>query len=164
MAEESADAKATARPAATSPPEQPSGSSERAGDFERYALIAALTLVVLCLLIWDNWQGGARPAPAPRTDRTLRVQMGGDAPRPGTTPPRGDAPRVTVDTPPPPAPPAPPPAPSLRTYTVKSGDTLGDIAKRELGSSARAGDIAELNGISDPAKIKQGQVLRLPAK
>jgi LysM domain len=138
-------------------------SGERAGDFERYALVAALTLVVLCLLIWDNWQGGRSPAAAPRADRTLRVELGGAPPGPGKSTHGGDASHVTIDAPPVAPPPSPPPAAPERTCTVRGGDTLGGIAKRELGSASRAGEIARLNGISDPAKIREGQVLRLPA-
>jgi nucleoid-associated protein YgaU len=137
-----------------------------AGDFERYALIAALTLVVLCLLVWDRWHGDPASGPAPRPDRTLRVRIGGDpvAPAGGS----GEAHRANSDLgtaakPPAPPPPAPAPPPE-RTYTVKDGDTLGAIASRELGSAARAKDIAALNGIDDPALIKKGSVLKLPAK
>jgi LysM repeat protein len=58
----------------------------------------------------------------------------------------------------------PPPAPAAKTYTVKDGDTLGHIAKEHLGSAAAYMKIFELNKdqLSDPDKIKPGQVLRLP--
>jgi LysM repeat protein len=46
------------------------------------------------------------------------------------------------------------------TYTVAPGDTLGTIARR-LG--VKTGDLATLNTITDPAKLRVGQVLRLPA-
>lgn len=46
-----------------------------------------------------------------------------------------------------------------RTYVVKSGDTLGAIAKR-YGVSVQS--IATLNNISDPNKISVGQVLKIP--
>jgi nucleoid-associated protein YgaU len=54
---------------------------------------------------------------------------------------------------------------SMKTYTVKSGDTLGEIAKRELGSANKYMDIFEANRdqLSDPDKIKPGQVLKIPA-
>jgi nucleoid-associated protein YgaU len=145
---------------------EPQTAGERAGEFERYALIAALTLVVLCLLVWDRWHGDPASLPAPRPDRTLRVRIGGDPPAPAGGP--GEAHRANSDlgtaakAPPPPAP-APAPSPE-RTYTVKDGDTLGAIASRELGSAARAKEIAALNGIDDPALIKKGSVLKLPAK
>ncbi len=45
-------------------------------------------------------------------------------------------------------------------YIVKKGDTLADIAIR-FGSGISG--IAELNGISDPDVIKEGQVLKIPA-
>ena len=54
---------------------------------------------------------------------------------------------------------------SMKTYTVKSGDTLGEIAKRELGSANKYMDIFNANRdqLSDPDKIKPGQVLKIPA-
>jgi LysM repeat protein len=69
-----------------------------------------------------------------------------------------------------PAPSAPPAAappaaaPSAKTYTVKAGDTLSHIAKEHLGSASAYMKIFELNKdqLTDPDKIKPGQVLRLP--
>lgn len=51
-----------------------------------------------------------------------------------------------------------------KTYTVKAGDTLGAIAKEHLGSAGAYLKIFELNKdvLTDPDKIKPGQVLRLP--
>jgi nucleoid-associated protein YgaU len=51
-----------------------------------------------------------------------------------------------------------------KTHTVKAGDTLGAIAKQHLGSAAAYMKIFELNKdvLTDPDKIKPGQVLRLP--
>ena len=51
-----------------------------------------------------------------------------------------------------------------RTYTVKSGDTLSKIAKDHLGSAGAYMKIFDLNKdqLTDPDKIKPGQVLRLP--
>jgi nucleoid-associated protein YgaU len=63
------------------------------------------------------------------------------------------------------APPAPAPAPPpAKTYTVKAGDTLSKIAKEHLGNAASYMKIFDLNKdqLSDPDKIKPGQVLRLP--
>lgn len=49
--------------------------------------------------------------------------------------------------------------PSSKTYTVKAGDTLNRIAKAN-GTTALA--IAQLNNLTDPNKIRVGQVLKLP--
>ena len=51
-----------------------------------------------------------------------------------------------------------------KTYTVKAGDTLGAIAKEHLGSAGAYMKIFELNKdqLTDPDKIKAGQVLHLP--
>jgi nucleoid-associated protein YgaU len=55
-------------------------------------------------------------------------------------------------------------ATATKTYTVKAGDTLGKIAKEHLGNANAYMKIFELNKdqLSDPDKIKPGQVLRLP--
>ncbi len=58
----------------------------------------------------------------------------------------------------------PAPGAEAKTYTVKAGDTLGAIAKEHLGSAGAYMKIFELNKdqLTDPDKIKPGQVLRLP--
>ena len=55
-------------------------------------------------------------------------------------------------------------ATSAKTYTVKAGDTLSKIAKEHLGNAGAYMKIFDLNKdqLSDPDKIKPGQVLRLP--
>ena len=48
------------------------------------------------------------------------------------------------------------------TYKVKTGDTLGKIAKKFLGSSSKYKLIAKANKISNPDKIKVGQKIKIP--
>ncbi len=50
------------------------------------------------------------------------------------------------------------------TYTVKAGDTLSKIAKEQLGDANAYMDIFNENKdqLSDPDKIKPGQVLKIP--
>ena len=57
-----------------------------------------------------------------------------------------------------------PAAGAMKTYTVKAGDTLSAIAKEKLGSAGAYMKIFELNKdqLTNPDKIKPGQVLRLP--
>jgi len=50
------------------------------------------------------------------------------------------------------------------TYTVKAGDTLYAICKRELGDGNKYKEIAELNNIKNPNLIQVGQVIRLVKK
>jgi LysM repeat protein len=52
-----------------------------------------------------------------------------------------------------------------RTYTVKKGDTLSEIAQQVYGKAADYHKIFEANRdqLSDPDRIQPGQVLRLPA-
>ncbi len=56
------------------------------------------------------------------------------------------------------------PEPAATLYTVKSGDTLGGIAKAHYGSAGKYPVIFEANKpmLKDPNKIYPGQVLRIP--
>lgn len=51
-----------------------------------------------------------------------------------------------------------------RKHVVKAGETLTSIAAKELGHASRWTEIAKLNSIRDPKKIRVGQSLTLPAK
>jgi nucleoid-associated protein YgaU len=53
---------------------------------------------------------------------------------------------------------------AAKTYTVKAGDTLSGIAKAQLGDANAYMAIFNANKdqLSDPDKIKPGQVLKLP--
>jgi LysM repeat protein len=80
-----------------------------------------------------------------------------------TLPPTGSVEPTTAPTPVPTTAPAktaaPTPKPSYRTYVVRSGDTLSRIASR-FHTTVSA--IANLNHISDPSKLRVGQVLLIP--
>jgi nucleoid-associated protein YgaU len=58
------------------------------------------------------------------------------------------------------------PAAGTRTVTVKAGDSLSKIAKRELGDGAKWHAIFEANRdtIKDPDLIHPGDVLTIPAE
>ena len=53
---------------------------------------------------------------------------------------------------------------AAKTYTVNAGDTLSAIAKEHLGSVGAYMKIFDVSKdqLSDPDRIKPGQVLRLP--
>ena len=57
------------------------------------------------------------------------------------------------------------PSQGAKTYTVKAGDTLSAIAKEHLGSASAYTKIFEANRdqLTDPDKIKPGQVLKIPS-
>lgn len=55
---------------------------------------------------------------------------------------------------------AAPPRPT--SYTVKQGDTLGQIAQRELGTVRRLPELLAANPKLDPRKLQAGQVIHLP--
>ena len=54
---------------------------------------------------------------------------------------------------------------AMKTYTVKAGDTLSKIAKEQLGDANAYDEIFNANRdqLTDPDKIKPGQVLKIPA-
>lgn len=53
---------------------------------------------------------------------------------------------------------------SAREYTIRPGDSLSAIARKECGTTEATDAICFLNGLSDPNKIRVGMVLKLPAK
>jgi nucleoid-associated protein YgaU len=61
--------------------------------------------------------------------------------------------------------PSDPAGPTPVLYTVRRGDTLSAIAKRQLGDADRWPEIFDLNRdvIEDPDRIFPGQVLVLPS-
>jgi nucleoid-associated protein YgaU len=54
---------------------------------------------------------------------------------------------------------------AARTYTVQAGDTLSKIAKEHLGNANAYMKIFDANKdqLTDPDKIKPGQVLKIPS-
>ena len=60
--------------------------------------------------------------------------------------------------------PAQPTAAPTKTYTVQPGDTLSAIAKKFLGNASEYMEIYSANRdqLTDPDKIKPGQVLKIP--
>ena len=50
----------------------------------------------------------------------------------------------------------------VRTYVVKSGDTLSKIAKDFYGDASKYMEIAKANNISNPDLINVGQELNIP--
>jgi nucleoid-associated protein YgaU len=80
--------------------------------------------------------------------------------------PKVEVPPVQAPQPPPPAPepeaPEPeaePAEPEYRTYTVKSGDTLSEIA---AGYGVDWHEMARLNNLDNPNLIFPGQVFKVP--
>ncbi len=61
-------------------------------------------------------------------------------------------------------PPSIPPPPITTTYVVKKDDTMQTIAKEWFGSVTKWVLIAQENPLTDPMKLRRGQILRLPAK
>lgn len=91
----------------------------------------------------------------------LRLRMPTDAKRPdqiNSTPPRRLADTKTPAK-------SPEKKTGTREYTIESGDTLGQISQRLLGTVKRMDEILKLNAdqISDANEIRQGMTLKIPA-
>jgi LysM repeat protein len=56
-----------------------------------------------------------------------------------------------------------PQAQSVSQYTIQSGDTLGQIAKKLLGNEGRWTEIQRLNPGINPKRLQIGQVINVPA-
>lgn len=63
---------------------------------------------------------------------------------------------------PPPAAPEPTPVPAARTHTVRSGDTLWDLAVEYYGDGRKYTKIAQANNIPNPNLINIGMELTIP--
>ncbi|MEM7217178.1 MAG: LysM domain-containing protein [Pseudomonadota bacterium] len=48
------------------------------------------------------------------------------------------------------------------SYRIRAGDQLGDIAKLCLNQANRFVELAVLNGIENPSRLRPGQLLRIP--
>lgn len=106
----------------------------------------------------DSWlKPGARP-PQPTKTQAAPVGAGKPAAGPGTT-----GPSVTdkVKLPVKPQPASAEPA-ATRTYKVRSGDTLGAIAQKQLGSTRHVARIKALNPGLDARRLSIGKVIVLP--
>ncbi|MSR64642.1 MAG: LysM peptidoglycan-binding domain-containing protein [Verrucomicrobiae bacterium] len=98
----------------------------------------------------------AKPELAPPLDATAMAPV---------APPPGGVAQLPLSAYPPstpvPAPAAPvPAAPEVKTYTIKKGDTLGQVAKLE---GVSVSDLTSANPGVDPKKLKIGQEIHVPA-
>ncbi len=134
----------------------------------RTGLLASLTLVLACALLWDRLHpprtAALFPRDLPASEDTARVIVGGNpAPAP---PPAPAAPAAAPAAPPAgkakPAPAGAPPAAMPRTHRVAGGDTLYAIARRYYGDGSRWSRIAEANGLSEGDALRVGRTLRIP--
>jgi hypothetical protein len=100
--------------------------------------------------------GSGAPTEVAAASPTVTVSQAPPTEAPATEPPASSTP-VASEAAPSPASSEPPT--SGATYRVKSGDTLSAIAAR-FDTTTRV--LIRLNGITDPSKLKIGQILKLP--
>jgi LysM repeat protein len=136
-------------------------------DRRRWPAIPALLLVATLFVLAISGIRGVLPATgvaaSPTAPGPTQPPVVTPTPLP-TLPPTGSASPATASPGPTPAvtptaQPTPAPKPTYRTYVVQSGDTLSGIAAR-FHTTVTA--ISRLNHISDPSKLRVGQVLLIP--
>jgi LysM repeat protein len=134
-------------------------------DRRRWPAIPAILLVVTLFTLAISGIRGVLPttgvaatptAPGPTPLPTTAPPPPTTLPTTFTLPPTGSPEPTLAPTSPPPT---PKPKPTYRTYVVRAGDTLSGIASR-FHTTVSA--IANLNHISDPSKLRVGQVLLIP--
>ena len=126
-------ADAAAAPQAGAPPAEAFGMPSSAGSVADSGPVAS---------------GAPAPAPAPTASVTAA--------------PASDIGPVGAATAPAPAPAAATAQAPARTYTIRSGDTLEEIARRELGDGQRWRAIVDANPGLDPKTLKIGRSIVLP--
>src|SRR5262245_8830613 len=122
-------------------------------------LLLFLGLVALSMLVVESLRAPPEPAAqASGDDDVLELRLGRLPPPPAAAPaePAKPAPAAAPRPAPPPAAAQPAPAASSDLYVVQPGDTLSSIAQKQLGSARLADQLARLNGITDPARLKVG--------
>ncbi len=114
----------------------------------------------------QEFAGRAVPhSAAPQGELTERTEEGTLSENVYQTPQEEPAPeqvigRLSLDEPPPSAP--APVVPATHAYAVRAGDTLSEIAQRELGSSRRWQELVAANPGLDPAKLRVGKTIQIP--
>jgi nucleoid-associated protein YgaU len=127
----------------------------------KIGLVATFLLIVGSCLVWDSVFRRGRAEPVPLGERFVVFEHGGVRPRRARAAPRRVARPPLVRPPLPRTRPKPKPE-SPRTWTVKKGESLSEIADRVYGESRRWPEIARANGIDDPDMIREGRVLTIP--
>ena len=125
-------------------------------------LVALMAVAFAAIVIARLSSGGPEFTPAQVGVGPSASPSAGASRAPAASPAASDVPTRTLVPTEGEATPAPAdtsPAPAARTYKVRSGDTLGGIA-REFGTTVAI--LQELNGIDNPRLLRVGQVLELP--
>lgn len=142
------------RPNAVTGPRFVASGSRRAGQIGLGALmVVALAALVFARLSGSGLTGAAATTPgSPTASRPVAVATGSAT---ATARPPSPSPSATTR----PATPRPSPTQAARTYRVRSGDSLYEIARR-FGTTVER--LQELNDMGDSTLIRVGQILKLP--
>jgi nucleoid-associated protein YgaU len=118
-------------------------------------ITACAGLAVVWIVVYWWWQPSELRI---RFDAERPVEMAEVEPD-KVEPRRGQAARQTREPEPPPLAVIPP---RFREYTVRAGDTLDGIARRELGSARHAEAISRANPLTNLEQIRPGRVILIP--
>jgi LysM repeat protein len=140
---------------------------KRVRGVKEFALAGAAAALVY---VFAMGTGKAPVAPAPEEQQTAAESAPGaetSAPAEGQTPeaapPAAEQAQAPEASPPPAAPAAETPAPVVDTYTAAAGDTLKSLARKLYGKADKWRALAAANpGVKPTAKLKAGQVIKLP--
>jgi LysM repeat protein len=148
------------RPNAVTGPRFIAGGSRRAGQIGLGALmVVAVAVLVLARFSGSGLTGVAGTSPAsPTASRPVAAATISASPTATTTAAPGSPPPSASPTARP-ATPRPSPTQAARTYRVRSGDSLYEIARR-FGTTVDR--LQQLNNMGDSTLIRVGQVLKLP--
>lgn len=114
--------------------------------------IAGVAAILYAVLPAPSGNRAAPPLPA----STVAAAEPTNGPRPIATPPLADL-VITIE----PRHGGPAIASKVRTYTVVRGDTLWQIARRQVGDPFRYPELAQLSSIRNPNLIYPGQTVRI---
>jgi LysM repeat protein len=135
------------------------GLTNRLSGTAAQAVLGGALLVALLAMARGQFAPGASPSASPSPNTSVGASATpSTTPLPSPTPVATDVAEVTPAPTPAPAPATPQPSVSL-TYTVKSGDTLYDIA---IAYNTTVKAIQELNGLGSNTTLHVGQKLKNP--
>jgi LysM repeat protein len=108
--------------------------------------------------------GKATPTPEAKAPPKPTAPVSGKAAPTGPTRPAKAPVPAAKPTPTAKAVPTPTPPAAARSYTIKAGDSLWTVARTELGDARKVDEIARLNGLKPPYKLRVGDKINLPAR
>lgn len=129
--------------------------------FVGMVFVTVLILFSIIFLIIDSLiSTGKNNIPSPSPTSSVTATPTGT---PSETDPPIEDPSETVEPTQDPTP-TPTPSPAVQNHVVKKGDSISSIARAYYGDVSLVDALCKYNDITDPNKIIQGQVIKIPPK